>query len=265
MGLNDNTRRVLIKALSVEPLDRYQDAKEFGDDLAKALLDRHRVGPAPPLREQRWARALAVVGATLILALVSYGIYKYGFRSTVVEPNKSFKYWLMVQESRDDKEYAAAYKSNGKETFASGDRFQLNVSTTASGYLYVFNEGPPEPETSSLKMIYPNRGTNNGSASVGANQTVQSDWMTFHGPAGAENFWIVWSDSPVAELETATTIASNNRQQGFVGNQLVSVKEFLKTLEEKVKSKISRYEESQMAIVRGRTDILVAQVQFKHR
>jgi hypothetical protein len=89
--------------------------------------------------------------------------------------------------------------------------------------------------------------------------------MTFHGPAGAENFWIVWSDSPVAELETATTIASNNRQQGFVGNQLVSVKEFLKTLEEKVKSKISRYEESQMAIVRGRTDILVAQVQFKHR
>jgi hypothetical protein len=159
---------------------------------------------------------------------------------------------------RDGKEYQKPVKSNGDEIFASGDKFQLNVSTTESGYLYIFNEGPLEPGTASFKMIYPDRATNNGSASVGANQTVQCDWITFRGPAGAENFWIVWSDSPVRELELAP-------QQGFVGNYLVSVKEFLKALEAKVNSRTSHYSETQVAIVRGKTDILVALAQFKHR
>jgi hypothetical protein len=114
-------------------------------------------------------------------------------------------------------------------------------------------------------MIYPRKEINNGSASVGASQTVQSDWMIFRGPAGAENFWIVWSASPVNELELAKNDASNNPRQGFLGRQIVNVKEVLKRMEEQVDSHVARYEESQKATVRGRTDILVAEVQFKHR
>jgi len=264
-GLTKNARRVLTRALSFEPNDRYQDAKHFGDDLAKALLDGKRetvnhLPPRPPL-----TKSLVIFGATLILALLSYGIYKYVVRPPVPPPSKSFKYWLMVQRIRDEKEYETPFKSNGDAIFESSDRFQLNVSTTESGYLYIFNEGPPEPDAASFKMIYPNRATNNGSASVGANQTVQSDWITFRGPAGAENFWIVWSVSPVNELEIARNETSNSPQQGFVGDHLVSLKEFLKTMEAKVDSRTSRYKENQVAIVRGKTDILVALGQFKHR
>jgi hypothetical protein len=171
----------------------------------------------------------------------------------------------MVQRTRDGEDYQDPYKSNGDAIFQSGDKFQLNVSTTEPGYLYIFNEGPPETDVASFRMIYPNRATNNNSASVGANQTVQSDWITFRGPAGAENFWIVWSSSPVRELELARNEVSNSPQQAFVGDHLVSVKEFLKTMETKVGSRTSRYTETQVAIVRGKTDVLVELAQFKHR
>src|SRR6185436_20894941 len=105
---------------------------------------------------------------------------------------------------------------NGEETFESGDKFRLNVASPNSGYLYVINEGPPQPNRTSFVMIYPSQAINNGSASLGANQPVQSDWTIFSGPAGAENFWIVWSASPVTQVESARN------------ENLVTVKEFLK-------------------------------------
>lgn len=262
--LPENARHILVQALSFNPNDRCRDAKQFGDDLAKALLDAQNNAPSDASWWRRFSKPLKFVAAAIILASVSFAIYKYITTPPPrLAPSKSIKYWLMVQ--RDGKELEAPLKSNGKEIFARGDKFQLNISTTESGYLYVFNEGPLEPGTPSFKMIYPNSATNNGSASVGANQTVQSDWTTFRGPAGAENFWIVWSVSPVNELEIAGNAASNNSRQGLLGNQLVNVKEFLKTMEAKVDSKTTRYQESQLAIVRGKTDILVTLAKFEYR
>lgn len=264
--LSEETRRVLTRALSFEPKDRYQDAQQFGFDLVNALLDGEDKGPAPGPPRQQLMKSLAVIGVALIIAFFFYGIYNLiNIPPPKPPPSKTFKYWLMVQEMYDGKQYQAPRKSNGDETFGNGDKFQLNISTTESGYLYVFNEGPLEPGTASFKMIYPNSATNNRSASVGANQTVQSDWITFRGPAGAENFWIVWSVSPVNELEVASKQAANDPKQGFVDTQLVTVKEFLKATEAKVDSRTSRYKELQVATVRGRTDTLVAVAQFKHR
>lgn len=265
LGLPKNVRRALIQALSFKPAHRYQNAKNFVAELAKALREREEKNPTQRVHRRTALKALAVFAASLIIALLSYGIYKYIVGPPILLPNKSFKYWLMVQRMHDGKEYEVPFKSNGKESFETGDKFQLNISTTEFGYLYVFNDGPPEPETASFKMIYPRKEINNGSASVGANQTVQSDWITFRGPAGAENFWIVWSVSPVSELELAKNVASSNPRVGFVDNRLESVRSFLKTLEEQVNSKIRRYEETQTAIVQGKTDILVARPQFKHK
>ncbi|HKY44085.1 MAG TPA: protein kinase [Pyrinomonadaceae bacterium] len=262
--LAKNASAVLLHALSFEPENRYQSAKQFGDDLEKALLDggQKRSGDPPPL--SLLPKLLVVFGSTLVLALLAYVTYVIFF-PPIPPPSKSFKYWVMVQKMRDGKEYDAPYKSNGSGTFENRDRFQLMVSTTEPGYLYIFNEGPPESDTASFRMIYPNKATNNGAASVGANQTVQCDWITFRGPPGAENFWIAWSVSPVSELELAKNEAFKNSEQALAGDQLVAVREFLKTTEAKVNSRISRYSETQLATVRGKTDILVVHTQFKHR
>jgi len=165
---------------------------------------------------------------------------------------------------RDGKEYDDPFKSNGDETFEGGDRFRLNVASPNPGYLYVINEGPPEPNSTSFVMIYPSKEINNGSATLGANQPVQLDWTIFRGPPGAENFWIVWSASPVTQIESAKNEAWS-LNGGLHDHNLVTVKEFLRMKQNEVKVRVTHYKASQTVLVRGSGDVLVTLAQFNHR
>jgi hypothetical protein len=167
----------------------------------------------------------------------------------------------MVQDGKDSQE---PFKSNGEETFDNGDKFQLNVLTPTTAYLYVMKEGPPGKNDVSFQMIFPNQGTNNGSASLGANQTIQTDWFTFQGSAGDENFWMVWSITPVNELESAKLEAFKHFGGGLTDPTLTAVKEFLRTKQLEHKVTVYHYKESQLAIPRGKNDLLVVLAQFKH-
>jgi serine/threonine protein kinase len=250
--------RIITRALKFEPTARYERAGEFGDRLAGALLETSK-----PSRRQvpRWAIA---IGGFVILAVLSFGLFKYVTRTGDTRPTRSFKYWLTVQKMRDGKEYQEPFQSHGEETFERGDKFRLTVASTEPGYLYVFNEGPTENDTS-FRMIYPNQATNAGSATIGANQSVQSDWITFRGPAGNENFWIVWSVSPITELDASKAQAFNHPRGGLTGESLIAVKEFLrrKLLEEKVT--VFNFNANQTAVARGKSDLLITLAEFKHR
>ena len=90
-------------------------------------------------------------------------------------------------------------------------------------------------------MIFPSEATNNGSANLGANQTVESDWFTFRGPPGDENFWLVWSVTPVTQLESAKIEAFKHPKGGLTGQTLVTVKEFLRTKALEVKVTVYNY------------------------
>lgn len=200
----------------------------------------------------RW-KTWAIIGiAVMVLASMSLGFYKY--INEKLPPSHSFRYWLIVQQTRAGQDYQKPYQTFGEETFPNGDRFQLNVAADEPGYLYIFNEGPTEPGTPSFNLVYPNQKTNGGSSTVGAHQPVQSDWITFRGPEGAENFWMVWSASPVAQLEGGLT--DQNR---------VAVREFLRVKESEIKVRIGHYEASKTALVSGRSELLIAHVEFKHR
>jgi hypothetical protein len=166
---------------------------------------------------------------------------------------------------RDGKDFQEAFKSNGEDIFENGDKFRLNVLTPIPGYLYVMNEGPPEPNDTSFTMIYPSLNINDGSATLGANQSIQSDWITFRGPAGDENFWIVWSVSPVTQLESAKTEALNDPHGGLTDQNLEAVREFLRRKQLEMKVTVYHYKATQTAIARGKADMLVTLLQFKHR
>lgn len=255
--LSTKAESIILRALSFESRSRYERAGEFGDSLAEALL-------APGVARKK--PSLKVVAASFLVlmtvALISFGIYTILHKLPNSGMNRSFNYFITIQRVRDGKDY----QSNGKdETFDNGDKFRLTVSTLVPAYLYVFNEGPPEPNNVSFKMIYPNPATNKGSASVGANQSVQSDWITFRGPAGAENFWMVWSTSPVGELEAVTNEAFKNPDGGLTGQTLVKVKQYLMAKKSEIDATTSHYNANKTAVVRGRSDLLVALAQFKHR
>lgn len=259
--LSPKAQTAILRALSFDPRTRYTNAREFGDKLAHALLD----SPVRSINERRPAVIRAAVLILVCAVLASITLYKYLSKTTTETPSSTFSYWLTVQKTRDGKEYNDPFKSNGEETFESGDKFRLNVASPNPGYLYVINEGPPEPNSTSFVMIYPSKSINNGSATLGANQPVQSDWTIFRGPPGAENFWIVWSASPVTQIESAKNEAFKSLNGGLDDRNLVTVKEFLRMKQDEVKVRVTHYKASQTVLVRGSGDLLVTLAQFNHR
>jgi hypothetical protein len=209
-----------------------------------------------------------VVGVAVLLLSKSKGRDQNVAAPPSVEnpgPTRSFTYSLTVQRIRNDKPYQEPFTSTGQDTFESGDKFRLNVTSSAPGYLYLFNEGPPEPNGSSFTIIYPTPATNNGSATLGADQWVRTNWNTFKGPPGTENFWFVWSTLPVNQLESAKAEAFNRENGTLTNESLDSVKKFLMTTQTEAKTRYTTDKSSQQVTVRGTGDVLVKMVQFKHR
>lgn len=249
---------VILSALSFKPASRPQNAKQFGNDLARVLVDPY----VPRVGKRRQKLLLMLLG----VAVISFGIYIFwkGWDDDPLAPNRSFSYFLTVQRMHDGKPYQEPFRSHGDETYGTGDKFRLTVTTPVPAYVYIFNEGAPELNETSFKMIYPNRATNKGSASLGANQSVQSDWITFRGPAGAENFWIVWSTSPVSELDAAINEAFKDPAGGLTGQTLITLKQYLTVKNSEIDATTYNYNANRTAIVRARRDLLVTLAQFKH-
>jgi serine/threonine protein kinase len=246
-NLPSKAQAIILRALSFDPKARHTNARVFGSELAHALVE-----PRVRSTNKRWSTVIRASVLVLVCALLgSIALSRYLRRTKPETSSNTFSYWLTVQKMRDGKESGGSFKSNGEETFESGDKFRLNVSSPNPGYLYVLNEGPPEPNRTSFMMIYPSQAINNGSATLGANQPVQSDWTIFRGPAGAENFWIVWSASPVSQIESAQNVAF--------------MKEFLRMKRDEVKVRVTHYKASQTVLVRGPSDLLVTLAQFNHR
>lgn len=250
---------VILRGMSFNLKTRYRRAGEFGHHVARALKNEDARTNGWPIES---IKKVAAVMALIIIT--SAGLFAYSKCNGDPPPRRSFTYWLMVQRVRDGKNYQEPFKSNGEETFDTGDKFQLNVLSREPGFLYVLNEGPPGPSDTNFTMIYPRRTTNNGFATLGANQSIQSDWITFRGPAGNENFWLVWSVAPVSQLESAKNEAFNHPRGGLTNN-LVAVKEFLRIKQPDVKVTVYHYNASQNAIARGSGDLLITLAQFKHR
>jgi hypothetical protein len=263
-NLSSRVRNALARGLSFNPKKRFKRASEFSAELVAGL--RSEVQPLG----NHWAlnrqmRRRVLLGALIVMvSLAAFFFYKYWKPSP--PPSNSFSYFLTVQKMRDGKEYGKPFISHGEnEIFDNGDQFQLTVISPQSAYIYIINEGPPVTNDTNVTMIYPRQTTNNGSAMVGPNQPVQSEWLTFRGPAGGDNFWIVWSLSPVNQLENAKREAFNHPRGGLIDGNLSAVKEFLKMKQSKVDVTVYHYKDSQRATARGKSDLLVTLAQFKHR
>ena len=296
-NLSTEARAMLLRALSFDPSARYQSAAEFGDQLARALTERRepiKTTPQYPadaetIRSKSASNVSATVspqltGRTLkyliggcLIVLVGIGVAIYlGLTPPEPEnqiiaqpqptpPERSYNYWLDVQKIHGGKPYQKAFLSSGRDIFETGYKFRLNVSSPEPGFVYLFNEGQPSTSGTSFTILYPTPSTGHRSATLGANQLVQTNWNTFAGATGTENFWIVWSISPVPELDAAMAEAFKHRYGGLTGNNLVAVKKFLMTKKDEVKTKYTTNEETHQTTVRGNGDLLVRMVKFQHR
>ncbi len=305
-NLSSEAQAIILRALSFERTARYQSAAEFGDSLARALLNEGETAPrheAPragttqlggvktltsEIEAESSARArqfrlgklqLAVMGAFLVVLIAVFAILWILKKTTDGPTNRaanptsaetppvatrSFIYSLTVQRMRNEKAFQSAFQSTGQDVFDNGDKFQLNIFSPHPGYVYIFNEGTPEPNASRFTIIYPIPGTNEGSASVGGNQWAHTNWNTFRGQPGTENLWIVWATTPVPQLESGKFDAFNNRGR-LTGQSLDMVKAFLTAKQKESNSKINRDKTTQQTTVRGVGDVVVRLLELQHR
>lgn len=286
MNLSAEAQAIILRGLSFDPAARYQSATEFSKSLARALTKEEGRKPInseeirPPADRRSWWRerpiligSLAVVLSlavlfTVLIRKAQTGVDKPVSASTpspTPMPNRSLVYWLEVQPIRNGRAYRNLFESTNADIFETGDKFRLNVSCPEPGYLYLFNEGTPEPRATNFTILYPTPETNNGSASIGKNQPLRTNWNTFSGSPGTENFWIVWSTLTVPELESAKIEAFKHRDGGLTGETLDTVKKFLTTKAAEVSVKTSRDKQTQRTTLRGQGDVLVKLVEFEHR
>ncbi len=302
--LSTEAQAIILRGLSFEQSKRYQNATEFGDSLARALTNEEEIRAlSDPERIQTvleppksgaavlninrekdsgswWPKRFTLIGslAVVVCLVVLFAVYIGNGESerenpvpsptptpTSSLPTRSLVYWLEVQKMRNGKAYENSFRSTNSDIFETGDKFRLNISCPEPGYVYLFNEGTPEPQRTSFTIIYPTPEINNGSASIGKNQPLQTNWNTFSGRPGTENFWIVWSTLPVTELESAKTEAFKHRDGGLTGKTLDAVKKYLTTKAVEVNVKTSRDKQTQMTTLRGQGDVLVKLVEFEHR
>ena len=194
-------------------------------------------------------------------------LFGSGAKTTVAPPSsqRSLAYSLTVQKMRDGKPYKEPFESSGQEIFENGYKFRLNVSSPQAGYLYVFNEGAAEKDATDFTIIYPTPATNKGAAKLDANQNVQTNWNAFAGETGTEKFWVIWSATAVAQLESAKDDAFKSKEGAVTDAALVkSVKEFL-TKHAEPKPETTKDTTKQQTNVRGGGDVLVKLVELEHR
>ncbi|HKR60539.1 MAG TPA: protein kinase [Pyrinomonadaceae bacterium] len=295
--LPERAQKMILKALSQRPQDRFQNALEFGDNLAQALAQKRSLNTRPPswrgvvklLKGQArfmrlgvpavivvLAALVVVVAGSLIVPFFLSGPSKPAVKPTFVPrenaapvankhslPLNSMTYWLEVIKARPGQAQQGPYQSLGDEIFETGDKFRLNVSAGSSGFLYVLNEGLTSDKSTSLTMIYPSG--DKKSAQLDAAQPVLTGG-TFAGAPGTEQFWMVWSTAPIAQLEAAKDAALRINDRGRITEHAVirDVQQFL-TNYPKEKSEIKKDATNHRILVSGTTDVLVNLLELKHQ
>jgi hypothetical protein len=224
---------------------------------------------APAIEDEPQSRmglkiAVALIGLVVIAAIAGILIWKrdaiFGTRGA----ERALAYSLTVQKMRDGKPYQSEFESSGQEIFENGWKFRMNLTSPQDGYLYLLNEGPASGETATYNVLFPESKTNSGSPRVNANQKLQTAWMRFDDNQGTERFWMIWSASPVKELE-AVIGGVNDRDSGEIKDEAKAraVRDFLK-LHSASKPDVNKDSANKQTVLSGKSNVLVNLTELEH-
>jgi serine/threonine protein kinase len=252
-------------------------ARQTGDLSSKTIAGRYEPAKVETLNQPSFVPVEEVdargsglgmkIGVALVLVVVigvaaGFVIWKrdaiFGGREN------SLTYSLTVQKMRNGQPFQGEFESSGQEIFENGWKFRMNVETPQDGYLYLLNEGPASANVSTYNVLFPEAKTNGGSPRVAANQKLQTDWMRFDDNQGTEKFWVVWSASPVKELEAVKDVV-NERELGEIKDaaKARSVRDFLNQ-HSSPKPEVTKDSAKKQSIVKGKGDVLVNVIELEH-
>lgn len=257
-----------------------KSAKRIGASFpisSQATFDKYSPSPVSAEKEKRptWKRPMIMLAALFSVALLAFAGW-YGFiRKTGGPPDvpataataltRRLSYSLTVQKMRDGRTYQEPFQSSGQEIFENGWKFRLNLFNGQNGYLYLFNEGPSAGGATTFNVLFPAASSNSGNPYVNANEDIKTGWMVFDEHQGTEKFWVVWSATPVPELEAVKAVV-NEKDKGTISdsNQANAVRAFLTAHHSSSRPELEKDTGNKQTNVKGTGDVLVSLIGLEH-
>jgi hypothetical protein len=287
-ALHAGAEHAILKALSLEPADRYQSATEFTTELAKALLDdqnriessvdeetktrsleitvpalNQRAGqiiqPVSPVPSGGRRRVYLLIAVTILFA-VGLCAFAWRYLPVVMVPERSLTYWLTVQRMYDGKPLGQPFQATGRDYFHTGDKFSLNIATAEPGALYLINQGHNENGAVEWNILFPTKLNNSGVAKLSPQQTVKTGDYRFVGSTGVETIWVIWTTQPNSLLDSVIRDALEN---GVI-RAPASLEDFIQQNQSRP-AEISYDEANSRASLKGRGEILVRRLDLSHK
>lgn len=236
----------------------------LGGSAYPAALDDAEPAGRPWIKVVLGLALLAIVAAAAIVIWKREALFGKPKPPVAAPAERSLAYSLTVQKMRDGKPYQGEFDSSGQEIFENGWKFRMNLFSPQEGYLYLLNEGPAAGDETTYNVLFPEPKTNNGSPRVNAKQNLQTAWMRFDENQGTEKFWLIWSASPVKELE-AVTSAVNEKDLGEIKDATSArqVREFLKK-NSGTKPEVTKDSAKKQTTVKAKGDVVVSFIELEH-
>ncbi len=220
----------ILRALSLDPRDRYASATAFSEDFQRALSEvgndayqtsagelsetvSNTTNVLPPSQAWRWWLSGGLLAVLLLGALawrsLSPAVEDKPASAPVVSPvsaERTLSYALLAQKNPRSHRNSQPFAPLPDTTFGAGDLMRLTLSSAQSGYLYLLSEARESASQSSeFVALFPNHKDNGSSAYLKAQQVVQlppdDHWWDFSAEPAEEKLWLIWAEQRVLELE----------------------------------------------------------------
>lgn len=271
-ALTPRAERAILKALALEPGDRYQSATEFTTELANALLEQQvhietkldeetkPITVDTPITAPNPRRKVKYALVAVAILTVALGGLAWKFLPTMMAPERSLTYWLTVQRMYDSKPLGQPFQATGRDYFHTGDKFSLNIATNEAGALYLINQGRDENGAVEWNILFPTKMNNSGVAKLLPQQTVKTGDYRFLGSTGEETIWVIWTTQPNPLLDS---VIRDALEDGVIKTP-ASLQDFLQQ-HQSDSTEINYDEANSRALLKGRGDILVRRIVFSHK
>jgi hypothetical protein len=211
-------------------------------------------------------RFLVIAFIVAIIALAAWAV-KYIARGTSGGENlpapgdaqeRSLTYWALAQRFKDNKHVGEAFRLFGNElTFGKDDDMQIVVTSSDDGHLYILSEEKNGSATM-YNLLFPTPKANDASSRIQADREAATGWNYFEGAGRTEKVWIIWSVSPIVELEREIPNLNDPNYRGEIKDAATTgfLRELLETYPQ-TSLQILPDEAKRLTIVKGKGDILI--------
>ncbi len=240
-----------------------QDAsvKEDGIELAEP-------GRSPARRIGLYI-AVLLIAATMVFFGLRYFKSESNERAGTNPPaearERTLSHWALAQKYTGKKPVGEPVRLIGGEMyFHTGDELKLFVTSADAGHLYILSEEPTKNGIQ-YNLLFPTPKANDSASYIKANAEIATDWTFFEGSAMTEKVWVIWSASPIDQLESEIEKWKSPRYLGEIKDTTTVT--FIRTIIEEnlnTKLQVEQDEANRRMVVKGKGDTIVRALSFTH-